>query len=165
MIFDWWFDTGNALLAGRVYAMIAISCTTPFNGKIGTFTARPAPWKNRRKRVENRGFFAFCAVQNRQVMILPYPHIKSGSERVFRSVCTDGSNAAWHPLRIMNRKRPERTNRTLRWGNVSLLHRFGIFHLIFLEIPVEIWYNNLVGNVGWSGTRIVVQFRADYRTD
>ena len=41
---------------------------------------------NGRIREEKRGFLAFCAVPNRWVMILPYHHIKSGSERVFCSV-------------------------------------------------------------------------------
>ena len=51
--------------------------------KIGRKTAGAGHLRNRRKRVENRGFFAFCAVQNARVMILPYPHIKSGSEGFF----------------------------------------------------------------------------------
>jgi hypothetical protein len=53
------------------------------------FSTLTLPGKGR-IRVENRGFSAFCAVQNAWVMILPYPHIKSGSERFFRSVCTEG---------------------------------------------------------------------------
>jgi len=49
------------------------------------FSTLTLPEKGR-IRVENREFSAFCAAQNGWVMILPYPHIKSGSERVFCSV-------------------------------------------------------------------------------
>ena len=56
------------------------------------FSTLTLPGKGR-IRVENREFSAFCAVQNEWVVILPYLHIKNGSERVFRSVGTTKKDA------------------------------------------------------------------------
>ncbi len=63
-------------------------------GKKWEFQLRSYLVKKGRIWEEKRHFFAFCAVQNRQVMILPYHHFKNGSERVFLSVGTEGRNGA-----------------------------------------------------------------------